>query len=340
MKQKLHLSFLSVLIILFFSIRTIAQDIHFSHIHSTPLHLNPSFAGVFNGDVRIIANYRNQWQNVTAKFNTFGVSADFKVVTMKNRDFLGIGVGAYMDVAGDLKFTNYTANVSLSYTKSLSRWKNHGISFGLYGGILNYSYDFTKARGFDTEPVFTYQKPNVLNYDVGAGLSGFGQIGKYSEIYAGFAIHHINRPNVSTYGAKEKLNMKYTALIGAEIANKTRHAALPTVMFSLQGKQQEITTGLFYRFEVNKFFKNMSNYLYVGAWARWHVVPKAYSGIDAVIFSARYDYQQWKFTFSYDLNVSTLNIASRGNGGPEISIMYIHQSNKKRGNKTLFCPRF
>ena len=318
----------------------VAQDIHFSQMHATPMHLNPSYAGVFNGDVRVIAIYKNQWQNVTAKFNTFGVSCDFKAASFNNRDFLGVSVAGYMDKAGDLRFTNYTANVGVAYTKSLSRWKNHGISLGIYGGVIDYGFDVTKAHAFDYEPSFNGIKPNKLTYDVGLGLSGFFQIGRFSSVYGGFGLYHLNMPNISMSGSDEKLYMRYNVSVGAELANKSRHAFLPSVLFSRQGRQMETSTGTFYRFEVNKFWKGQSNYLYIGAWARWYVAPQAYSGIDAIIFALRYDYQNWKFAFSYDVNVSKLATASHGNGGPEVSIIYTHQRQKKHGNKVLFCPHF
>ncbi|MEO0778461.1 MAG: type IX secretion system membrane protein PorP/SprF, partial [Bacteroidota bacterium] len=42
-----------------------AQDVHFSHIHASPTLLNPSMTGLINGDLRLIANTRSQWQSVT-----------------------------------------------------------------------------------------------------------------------------------------------------------------------------------------------------------------------------------------------------------------------------------
>ena len=37
-----------------------AQDIHASHIHAAPLLYNPAMTGIYNADVRLIANYRSQ----------------------------------------------------------------------------------------------------------------------------------------------------------------------------------------------------------------------------------------------------------------------------------------
>ena len=53
-----------------------SQDIHFSQIQESPLWLNPANAGFFNGYVRSIANYRNQWASMGNAFQTMAVSID------------------------------------------------------------------------------------------------------------------------------------------------------------------------------------------------------------------------------------------------------------------------
>ncbi|HRF17259.1 MAG TPA: type IX secretion system membrane protein PorP/SprF, partial [Chitinophagaceae bacterium] len=42
-----------------------AQDIHFSQFFEAPLLRNPSLAGIFTGDIRVQAVYRDQWNSVT-----------------------------------------------------------------------------------------------------------------------------------------------------------------------------------------------------------------------------------------------------------------------------------
>ncbi|MGZ3910129.1 MAG: type IX secretion system membrane protein PorP/SprF, partial [Flavisolibacter sp.] len=37
------------------------QDIHFSQFFEAPLLRNPSLAGIFTGDIRVQAVYRDQW---------------------------------------------------------------------------------------------------------------------------------------------------------------------------------------------------------------------------------------------------------------------------------------
>lgn len=315
------------------------QDIHFSHMHASPTHLNPAYTGVFNGSLRVILNYKNQWNSI-GKYNTGAIATDFKVISMRNRDFFSMGVGFFFDNAGDLSYRTYYGTVSMAYTKSLSDRRSHGITLGLYAAALNLTYDFTKAKGFDFEPTYGMYKNATFNFSAGAGLSWFCQIKRYSNIYAGFAVHHVNMPNISTRENKVKLPMKIVFNMGGIYATKSRHALLPSFMYVVQGKQQEVLTGTFYRLEMNSSWKEQPTYFYIGAWVRWFAIPKSYKGMDAVVASLRYDVKSWKLTFSYDMNVSRLASASRGRGGPELSIIYTHQSKQKNRNKVLYCPRF
>ena len=337
--MKMRSKYLTILILTLIGKLVLSQDMHFSHLHSSPTHINPAYTGIYNGNVRVILNYKNQWSGI-GKYNTAGFSSDFKVARMRNRDFLSLGLSFYFDNAGDLNWRTYNGNVQLAYTKSLSRKRSHGLTLGLYAGVIHQSYDFTRARGFDVEPLNGIYKNSVLTYDAGLGVSWFLQLGKHSQVYAGYGLHHINRPNLSTRETLEKLFMRHTVNIGLEWASKSRHALLPSFYYAKQGMHQEILFGTFYRYEVNSNWKEKNQFFYFGAWARFHFVPKAYDGIDAIIASVRYDHYNWKFTFSYDINVSLFSSATNGRGGPELSIIYIHQSPRKDKNKVIYCPKF
>lgn len=71
------------------------QDIHFSQFYASPLTLNPANTGLFNGNIRGVLNYRNQW-NSFAPFNTYAGSVDmnFGQRFLKD-DLFGIGVNFF-----------------------------------------------------------------------------------------------------------------------------------------------------------------------------------------------------------------------------------------------------
>ena len=47
--------------VMLFQQKAETQDIHFSQFSETPLLRNPALAGIFSGDVRVQAVFRNQW---------------------------------------------------------------------------------------------------------------------------------------------------------------------------------------------------------------------------------------------------------------------------------------
>ena len=59
---------------------------------------------------------------------------------------------------------------------------------------------------------------------------------------------------------------------------------------------------------------------------------------DAIIFTSRYDINNFAVTFSYDFNYSKLAKASMGMGGPELSIQYAGNFASAR-KKKIYCPK-
>ena len=71
-----------------------AQDVHLSHIHASPTFLNPAMVGLMNEDLRLIGNYRSQWQTFNAGYRTMIASADMKAFRgFGLRDEFGAGIG-------------------------------------------------------------------------------------------------------------------------------------------------------------------------------------------------------------------------------------------------------
>ena len=149
MKRNL-LSFF-IIFCLFISVRTSAQDVHFSQIHASPTLLNPAMTGLFIGDMRFIANTKSQWQSVTKGYRSVAFSVDMKVFEMENGDFVGGGLHFLTDKAGDLDFKTSSIGLNLSYLKSIDKGRNF-ISFGLQNAYVTNSVDYSKIIAFDNEP--------------------------------------------------------------------------------------------------------------------------------------------------------------------------------------------
>ncbi len=121
-----------------------AQDIHFSQFFETPLLRNPALAGIFSGDFRIQAVYRNQWNSVTVPYQTTSLNAEYKLPVGHGGDFLTLGGEILYDKAGAVALTATSVLPVLNYHKSLSAEKNMYLSAGFSAGVVQRKIDPSK----------------------------------------------------------------------------------------------------------------------------------------------------------------------------------------------------
>ncbi|MCK6693073.1 MAG: type IX secretion system membrane protein PorP/SprF, partial [Thermoanaerobaculia bacterium] len=115
----LHLCrFLLLLVTALPAISLSGQDIHFSQVGNSPLNLSPGLNGVFGGDMRFIANYRNQWRSVRVPYNTFSGTIENKFYYNRekyDRYFTGSLLFNY-DRQGSLKLTSLQIGIPIGIT--------------------------------------------------------------------------------------------------------------------------------------------------------------------------------------------------------------------------------
>src|SRR5580698_214228 len=121
-----------------------AQDIHFTQFDMQPLIINPAFRGMFDGQVRAGAIYRNQWASVTVPYVTYGASVDLPLLIERNGDYLAAGLQLYKDQAGDANLSNFTGMVSVAYHKFFGgEFNGSDLAVGLQGGYAQKSIDLS-----------------------------------------------------------------------------------------------------------------------------------------------------------------------------------------------------
>lgn len=313
------------------------QDIHFSQFNAAPLQLNPALTGVNGCDYRVAANYRSQWAGV-GKFNTVAASFDMAVLrkTAKS-NYGGIGISLFNDRAGDLSLSTTQVNLSASYTILLNQNGSQLLTAGLVGGIGYRTIDYSKLttdsqfgdQGFDPNLGTGEDLSNnsKIYADVGAGFLWSLTVNQNNNVYAGVGVTHINQPNLSFMGDRnEKLFLKVIIHGGGHFKLSNRIALQPSFLIMNQGPHQEYTMGTFVKMKKSLVPSDKMAF-YAGAWYRVK---------DALILAARVDVAGLNIGFSYDLNVSKLTRATKLNGGPEISLVYVGCFKKK--NNTVYCP--
>ncbi len=310
-------------------------DPHFSQYYVYPSWLNPALTGVFDGNYRVAAVYRSQWNKISSPFSTIGASADFS--TDKNLNF---GVSLLQQSAGNGGYNYLTGYASVAYTgiqfgsQGLQR-----ISFGMQAGIINRRVNPSKFQFGDQWTSVTGYLPSnptadILNatskstFDVGAGVLYFdGDAAHKANLFAGFSASHLTQPEdpYINGGTKEKLPIRYTAHAGVKLRMSETFSLSPNVLYLRQGNAEEKMAGAYATVTANA-----ETELLAGVNYRFKDAVAPFLGLN---------YKNFVLGFSYDVNTSDLGKAVNGTSSFELSLSYVGRKSYKSTEQHFVCPR-
>ncbi|HEY4061572.1 MAG TPA: PorP/SprF family type IX secretion system membrane protein [Puia sp.] len=321
-----------------------AQDIHFSQFFEAPLLRNPALAGIFTGDYRVQAIFRNQWNSFANAYRTGSLNGEYKWPIGKGSDFVTTGLQLLYDQAGTAALNTTEFLPALNYHKSLSNDHPMYLSLGFMGGLVEKTLDLSKVttnsqyNGTAYDPALpngeTILSPNVHYLDGSIGISfntSFGE-NNANTMFVGAAYHHLNRPKNSFYkNPTIELDPKYVFSAGVKtIINEYTWFTIQAD-HSRQGPSQETIAGATYSYKLGDDPENSQYTIDLGGYLRWK---------DAFIPVLKLEMNGMSAALSYDVNVSELKTASESRGGFELSISYIgfldHEAKKYR----ILCPKF
>ena len=320
-----------------------SQDIHFSQFFETPLLRNPALAGIFNGDVRVQAVYRNQWNSVTVPYQTGSFNGEYKLPIGRGDDFLTIGGEILYDKAGTVALTSTHILPVANFHKSLSKERNMYLSVGFMGGLVQRKLDRSKMttnneyNGIGYDPSLgdgeTFTGSGYSYLDGSVGMSFNTQIGESEDnnIFLGAAYHHFNKaPKVSFYGDNNIAMIPKLVFSGGVKMGVTEYSYVTfQADYSKQGSSNEIIGGMMYSYKLDDI-SDPKYIFHAGALIRWK---------DAIIPVVKIECKPLSFALSYDVNVSQLKTASYGRGGIELAISY-QASFIRENTESVRCPRF
>ncbi len=301
--------------------RLSAQDPVFSQFFSSPLNLNPAFAGTTHAP-RIALNYRNQWSSIFNAYVTYAVSYDQYFENIKS----GIGFSGMVDHAGDGIYNTGRFNITYAYRLPITDeiFLKGGVQAGLYQVSLDWDrlVFLDQLDPFDGQTTISEEnRPEQLSrgaFDISSGLLVYSKM-----FYAGFSAHHLNTPNESLLnineGLLDGLPMRFTMHGGAQFSltksNKSKFPAFisPNLMYTRQKTFQQVNLGTYVSLGP----------IFGGAWFR-----HTFNNSDAAIFLVGYSKNILKIGYSYDWTISELQ--SESNGSHEISIILNFDGGKKR----------
>ncbi|MEM1406319.1 MAG: type IX secretion system membrane protein PorP/SprF [Bacteroidota bacterium] len=318
------------------------QDPHFSQYYAAPTYLNPAFAGT-GSDHRFIANYRNQWPNITNGFVTYAFSYDYHMSDLKS----GIGLMAVVDKAGSAGLRSTAINFMYSYKIQLAnKWiVTPGLYFGYGRRDIDYNrlvfgdqLEFQNDGQVPTQDLQTNDLGKASYFDFGTGLLIYNKT-----FWAGFSASHINTPNRSLLGEESSIPMKTSVHAGFRIPlysgvfKKQRSSSLaPSFVYQRQGEFDQLDVGLHFLYEP----------VMIGLWYRGIPVQqnvKDNISQDAVVLILGMRFEQMEIGYSYDFTVSELG--NIGGGAHEVSVKYnldmaFRTSKIKKKDKFIPCPTF
>src|SRR3989339_762638 len=345
-----YLIFVIIIFVMFSNIAK-SQDMHFSQYTASPLNLNPALAGTFNGDIRGIISYRDQWNKLDRAYKTYAFNCDAGLYRQRTQTgFLGGGISLLHDLAGASGLATTLANISIAYHLKLNR--EHLFTVGLQGGILqqklNDSYFQWDSQydGYNYNPTLASNENIAKNSYIVPDFS-LGGVWNYwskgvkehaaneafkSEL--GLAVFHVNKPEYSFYNStKDNINIRFVTHGNAFIGINTVFAIVPSFVYMNQGESSELILGTSIRLmtketsSVNGYFKQGA--LSIGGYYRFN---------DSFIASILFESKNFAIGFSYDINTSDLKLATGKDGGMEITLRYTTPSPfnyRKKGNSLL-----
>ena len=215
-----------VVLALFCTITSNAQDPVFSQFNLNKNYINPAYAG-YSGTMSLAVNARRQWNNVPGKFSTNTFNANIGCGPGR----FGLALAGYDHVEGEgfLRTQNAALQASVNLPGKLGRIFGNKLrrqKFIMSGGIslgvgqkkldwdkLTFSDQFTAYEGYtgQASAASGYSETSNMIFDLSAGLRMQTQLNrKGSYVSFGGAIFHLNEPVETFYDSDNRLPPRYT----------------------------------------------------------------------------------------------------------------------------------
>lgn len=326
------------------AVRAAAQDIHWSQPGNCLPAQNPAFAGMMNRYSASLA-YRTQWKTPGAPYRTGMFGGDFRLGTTNERKAVfALGAVVFNDVAGTGDYS--TTNAGLLFSSHIRASEQLKIGAGFGTAFLQHTVHLDKHAwgsqfdGISYDPsIISGEAAGTLkntSLDLNAGISVLYEKGSSTlssanetKLLFGYGVYHLTEQNIGIAGLSV-LQMKHVLFCSGVIGLKnTRQAIEPVAFWYRQGKQNEFSFGTLYRFAFGEQSKvtgfKKGSFFSAGALFRYN---------DAVIPTVRFESGNFVLGISYDLNISSLTVASRSRGGMEFNLVFQNPSDFLYRKKT------
>ena len=331
-------------IFLFFAVSfsLTAQDIHYSQFKNASTLLSPALTGVFDGKTRLAANYRAQWYTVPVSYRTVLGAFDTKLYSSDHKtSFWGLGAVLSYDRAGDSRMGTTAIGLNGSYSHQLTKANFITLGVQLQGTQRSFHTDRLRFDeqydGENFNPLLSnnedFSDRSAIYGDFSAGFNwNYNKPNSRSKVNTGMGWFHINRPNASFWDEADiHLCQRFNAYVLSQFQLTNKFDLLLHGLGRGQGTTREYLIGTAGRIHVNQTpTKKLA--IDLGLAYRWNTY--GFTTGDALIPNIEFNFKDWLFGISYDINLTQFKTASSGFGGPEFAVQYIF-----RPAPTIeFCP--
>jgi type IX secretion system PorP/SprF family membrane protein len=318
-----------------------SQDLHFSQFFNSPLTTNPANTGFIpDGDYRLGINYRNQWSSImTLPYKTMSAFADAQILKDKlENGWVGIGGVILRDVAGSGNLTSTKIYGSVAYHQMLgySSLLSLGFNVGYANKQIN-TFNLKFPDQFDGK-FFDNKLPTSVSLDrndigyldlqVGMNYAYFPTDKIY--VNAGFSAHHVNKPHESFFTSTDVSNqvpVRYIGFLNGSFKVNDQWILNPNVYYTQEANVYELVGGM------NAHYNLSGDGMYQligGLYYRHNEAVSPMIGLG---------YNDYTFSFTYDVTISSLKAYNGSRGALEFSLIKQGVINPN-GKRITPCPTF
>lgn len=306
-----------------------AQDPHFSQYFQAPMYTNPALTGQLNGNFRVTALYRSQWQAFGNSFTTSSLSADTR------KDAWGLGVTVIDELSANSRFNSLNAMLSASYDISQKAVGPHHFIFGLQAGVINVGY---RTSGITTPDQYNpgtgandqdlgedFGSLNTIVPDFNFGFLWFNGSNRVSLApFAGVAVFHLLEPNYTFGGQNVGLARRYMVHGGVRYRTSDGLDITPHAQVMYQNGAYNGIIGANFSYALIDTETRLEGGV-------------SYRLDDAIVPYVGMLYKDFLFGVSFDTNISSLSDVGTFKNAVEFSLTYTNRKAKYR--QEYICPR-
>lgn len=338
MRLKIYIS--ALFLLLFFAFHAKAQDIHFSQFFATPLSLSPSNTGNYEGDWRLMSNYRSQWKAVGKKpYATQSIGGDIQLFARKEKFSAGLFI-INDKSGGNLKVNKIL--LSAAYHKQINKNRFHiGIQPGFVMKNIDYaSESYPNQLNWNTgkfDNTLANKEIGISNqlsyFDINMGIGWSYEMTRLIP-YTSFSMFHLNNPNESFFDNANKLELRNVFSTGCFWFSTNKLTLAPNILYMRTTTASEFLMGSNVYLSLDKGY-SIQKAVYAGVFFR-----KGFSNLtDAAITTVGMNYKNYTAGISYDVNISELKTATNLKGAIELSLIYTAINSRLKIIKTP-CDRY